>query len=417
MRGLGIGSRSGWMRGYVAATMLALASVHSLSAAETDAGKGSVPRQESGCKPGETTTYPAKFVIRNYAIRVDGCLVYFDATYAFMPPPKIVPGIENAVVVAGEYMTESSPQDFIALDKNGIVYTIPHGCVVNEKYEATCKVMPARRVDGLPPITFISSYEGAHLAVDRQGEVWGWGENDAGQVGPKAAAPWRIAKPTRLSLPTIMQTVSVSQSSSTGLDINGRVWFWGGYPEGTNYLGERFEWLIRNEIPSGKIHQISKGFRVIEIEALPPARQILGDRVLARDGSLWTWGTNFLAVNPGQRQSIGSPNPYLLVRSRSITRLDGDCNYNNSLFCVIFLEDSRIFRVGPNSTFDEPALKDEFVEIAASDQTCLGTACMVLRPFLLHVKDRSFISQIRQISHDCFLLQTGRISCRNNFVH
>jgi alpha-tubulin suppressor-like RCC1 family protein len=48
------------------------------------------------------------------------------------------------------------------------------------------------------PIVAISASGGTSLAVDDNGDVWGWGDNGAGEVGTGSTAP-TVYVPTRLT--------------------------------------------------------------------------------------------------------------------------------------------------------------------------------------------------------------------------
>lgn len=67
------------------------------------------------------------------------------------------------------------------------------------------------------------------LALDSEGNVWGWGNNEYGTLGLPNLVSYN--KPTKMDSPVKFTSVSVNTyGQALGLDRNGNIWYWGAYP-------------------------------------------------------------------------------------------------------------------------------------------------------------------------------------------
>lgn len=99
------------------------------------------------------------------------------------------------------------------------------------------------RIHGLPPIQAIVAGKRHALALDREGNVWGWGYNDRTELGSKAATPNAslacgvdnsvlknaLFSATPLRVPGIprVKAITAGYNFSAALDEHGEVWVWG----------------------------------------------------------------------------------------------------------------------------------------------------------------------------------------------
>ena len=75
----------------------------------------------------------------------------------------------------------------VALDANGDVYTwgdgsywdLGHGSADNSN------VYYPKKVEGLPKIKQVAKGKNHTLALDIEGNVWGWGNNSSGELGSR----------------------------------------------------------------------------------------------------------------------------------------------------------------------------------------------------------------------------------------
>jgi alpha-tubulin suppressor-like RCC1 family protein len=83
-------------------------------------------------------------------------------------------------------------------------------------------------MDGLPRITAISSYHAFDLALDDQGDVWGWGNNGCGQIGGDPVKAAHVggyqSLPARISgLPPI-KVITAGRRHALFLARDGSIW-------------------------------------------------------------------------------------------------------------------------------------------------------------------------------------------------
>ena len=133
--------------------------------------------------------------------------------------------LQNISKIAVGYLTS------IAMDKDGGVFSWGDNSYGQNgrglKTRIRIKTVP-NRIKNLPTIKDISVGGYHSMALDKEGNVWGWGGNANGQLGLDAGQ--FINKPERITgLPKI-SAISASGTLSMALDIKGEVWIWGRFP-------------------------------------------------------------------------------------------------------------------------------------------------------------------------------------------
>ena len=85
--------------------------------------------------------------------------------------------------------------------------------------------------------TDISASQGHTLALDADGNAWGWGANYDGQVGDGTSVDRRL-QPTIVTMPSgaIFTSITAGGGHSLALDTNGSAWAWG--LNGSGQLGD-----------------------------------------------------------------------------------------------------------------------------------------------------------------------------------
>jgi alpha-tubulin suppressor-like RCC1 family protein len=101
-----------------------------------------------------------------------------------------------------------------------------------------------REVAGLPRIRQIASYYASDLALDTDGQVWGWGFNSCGQLGVNPGKgpdqiEYYLDRPHRIEGLPLIQAIASGKRHSLALDNEGRVWAWG--ENSDTELGERID--------------------------------------------------------------------------------------------------------------------------------------------------------------------------------
>lgn len=133
---------------------------------------------------------------------------------------------------------------------------------------------------------------GAHsLALKRDGTLWAWGNNWAGQLGIGAANP-EILEPTKVGTGSNWVRVWAAGVQSVGQQADGSLWFWGtltGSATDTNRM------YVPTRI-STHANWSEVGFGYFVIFAIKT------------DGTLWAWGRNS-GIYTGAPIQLSNPNP------------------------------------------------------------------------------------------------------------
>jgi alpha-tubulin suppressor-like RCC1 family protein len=125
----------------------------------------------------------------------------------------------------------------------------------------------------------ISAGSSHTLAIDKNGRVWAWGNNSAGQLGDNSTT----SKLTPVSVLGAAKTFCQIQSGdfhAVALDKNGRVWAWG-----LNDLGQLGDNSITNRCTPVSIAGAAKTFCKI-------ASSGKNTVAIDKNGRVWTWGDN-----------------------------------------------------------------------------------------------------------------------------
>jgi alpha-tubulin suppressor-like RCC1 family protein len=131
------------------------------------------------------------------------------------------------------------------------------------------------------------------LALDRNGAVWAWGDNNYGQLGDGTRKLATRAIKVK-NLPKIV-AVATGWHHSMALDEAGRVWMWGDNPYGQLGLGDyavRLLPTLVNGLP--KIKKIACGS--------------WHSMALDESGEVWAWGRNENGML-GNGDTTNSPRP------------------------------------------------------------------------------------------------------------
>jgi alpha-tubulin suppressor-like RCC1 family protein len=125
----------------------------------------------------------------------------------------------------------------------------------------------------------VAAGTGHSLAIKADGSLWAWGQDDAGQLGLGADTSNR-STPTRVGLDNDWVAVSGGFNHSLGVKTDGSLWGWGNNQNGQLGVGDP---LTARLVPT----QATTITGLKTVAAC--ARFSLGVR---SDGSLWAWGAN-----------------------------------------------------------------------------------------------------------------------------
>ena len=115
----------------------------------------------------------------------------------------------------------------LGIDKNGRLWTWGYNNAGQLGDNSTTSRLTPVSVLGAVK-TFCTIYGGAvhSLAIDKNGRVWSWGSNTSGQLGDNSTTS-RLTPVSVLGAVKTFCTISAGLLHTLGIDKNGRVWGWG----------------------------------------------------------------------------------------------------------------------------------------------------------------------------------------------
>lgn len=155
------------------------------------------------------------------------------------------------------------------------------------------------RVEGLPPISAISTFRNFDLALAREGSVWGWGYNMCGQLGIDASQPherFYIARPVKIDgLPHVIG-IAAGWRHALALDDDGNVWAWGS--NGAAELGRRIVQTGNSWGCAGREEYAPTSSTYVTVPMKVPGiprmvaitAAISASAAIDEQGDVWAWG-------------------------------------------------------------------------------------------------------------------------------
>ncbi len=197
--------------------------------------------------------------------------------------------------------------------------------------KVTAQFVAPAKITGLAPVTALAAGHAHVLALDRNGKVWSWGANGAGQLGNGQLAS--VAVPAQVKLPARIVKVAAGDTHSFAIDGLGRVWGWGSNNFGQvgNTLDDK---LAAKYFTTPQ--RIKTGFAVAQIDA-----GMFYSVATSTQGDVFAWGWNGM----GQlgRDGVGfSAQPVALKKLKNVTRVAAGMGH------VLALNDAGICAWGDN---------------------------------------------------------------------
>lgn len=165
----------------------------------------------------------------------------------------------------------------IALTDNGEVYTWGDGSFY-DLGQGKFKINEYKpvKVNGLPKIIKIAKGKHHVLALDINGEIWGWGNNSSGEI--YSAYNWKVYVPTKIPGINNVKDIAAGTGFSAAVKNDGTLWTWGNNTDGK--LGDHGENTTNNPAQVIGINNVSK--------------ITCGEKFMAAlsDDTVYTWGDN-----------------------------------------------------------------------------------------------------------------------------
>jgi hypothetical protein len=182
---------------------------------------------------------------------------------------------------------QSSSNYSLALDEYGILWGwgLNNQTLSNQTYSNTNtdKFTTPTKIELPGPVTRFAAGEAHALALGRDGQLWAWGSNAFGQLGNGQTAP--VSGVVSVLLPTTMTSIvdlAASSSTSYAVDANGKVWAWGNNDDGE--VGNGTYSVCNSPVAVSS----SSGMPLIKLIKANHNFAL----ALANDGTIWTWGDN-----------------------------------------------------------------------------------------------------------------------------
>jgi len=243
--------------------------------------------------------------------------------------PMPVPGLGRVVEIAAcvhaaAALVEDGTVWMWGSDEGGVMATGR----VNDRYESAREYHRPVRVQGVGDVAQIACGEAHMLALTRDGSVWAWGQNRAGQLGVGDVEARGV--PTRVPLLSGVSALYAAHSGSAARLADGSWRWWGGLVA-----------TMRAGCPDSHDPQTVPA-------ALPAALTAATDLAngIARlpDGTVHTWGDNtFGFLGTGQNADTCTGRPVQVRSLSNVVRV-----WSEGGRAVALAADGTLYRWGPS---------------------------------------------------------------------
>jgi alpha-tubulin suppressor-like RCC1 family protein len=245
--------------------------------------------------------------------------------FSLVPLP--VPGLSGFIAIAAGW-------DFtLALKNDGSVWTWganAKGQLGNGSAGATPLPTPTM-VPGLPEIVAITAGEDHAFALAKNGMVWSWGNNEAGQLGQDPLAASIVPTPAKVYNLTGIISIAAGRHHGVAARNDGSIWIWGDNNFG--YLG------VPSPIKIPQPIQIP-----IAGQAAAVAASSTTSYLVRTDGFVMAWGNNVQAqCGLGHLNPV--PGPTVIPLLTSVTAI-----YGGLVHALALRDDGSVAAWGQNSS-------------------------------------------------------------------
>jgi alpha-tubulin suppressor-like RCC1 family protein len=129
----------------------------------------------------------------------------------------------------------------IAIDKNGRLWswgnnTVSGSLGINSASGLQSRLTPVTVLGAVKTFCNVSSGFEHNLAIDKNGRLWGWGNNAGGRLGDNSTTN-RLTPVSILGAVKTFCEIKAGNNSSAAIDKNGRLWAWGSNLSGQLGIG------------------------------------------------------------------------------------------------------------------------------------------------------------------------------------
>jgi alpha-tubulin suppressor-like RCC1 family protein len=201
---------------------------------------------------------------------------------------------KNGVAIGGATAAQYTTPATVASD-DGALFTV---VVTNSAGSATSN---AAQLSVITPIAVakqsrlsVGNYAGSHtVGLKGDGTVWGWGNNQFGQLGLAPNGP--IQSPLQLTIPSSkIVSIAASQHHTAIVDDQGRV-----YTAGFNHNG-----VLGTSTPVGSMQASFQAAAISDVVAVSAGNY--ANVCIKKDGSVWEFGYTPIATQPSTPHRVGS---------------------------------------------------------------------------------------------------------------
>ena len=141
-------------------------------------------------------------------------------------------------------------------------------------------------IKGLPKVTKVSAGGSHTLALDKEGNIWAWGNNEFGQlgVGDGGSTKYRTY-PIKISSIDNVVDISAGKNYSLALKSDGTVWAWGRNNHGQLGIGNNDDKNIPIQVTK------KEGSYLTDIKSISAGDEHSG--AITNDGHIYLWGYNY----------------------------------------------------------------------------------------------------------------------------
>jgi alpha-tubulin suppressor-like RCC1 family protein len=180
-------------------------------------------------------------------------------------------------------------------------------------------------VAGLTDIVQVAPGTGHTLALARDGRVWAWGDNSWGAVGLEPKSDTPVTAPIVVSGLPEVAAVAAASAVSFALARDGSVWVWGSNGQGQFGNGKRSSHPSVDTVATPQ--RVAGVSNIVAISAGTNGRHVMA---LAKDGTLRTWGN----TDWGQMGNGAGPGFHLTPIALKFTNVRAVFAVGNNTFAV-----------------------------------------------------------------------------------